>query len=63
MPDLTQAKIVELIRSIQSGEGGTEEFQALEQATRNPDVWIMFDVLELEGMAPDKIYDLFCDKA
>lgn len=56
-----RAEIVELIRTIQSGKGGWETFQALERATHNPDVWIIFDRFELEGMAPEKIYDMFCD--
>jgi hypothetical protein len=60
MPDLTRAKIVGLIRTIQSGNGGWAEFNALALATRNPDIGIIFDAFELEGVAPEKIYDLFC---
>jgi hypothetical protein len=60
MPDLKRAKIVDVIRTIQSGNGGWAEFNALERATGNPDIWIIFDAFELEGMAPEKIYDLFC---
>jgi len=51
-----------MIRRIQSGEGGGEARQALERATGNPDVRIIFDVLELEGMSPDKIFELFFEK-
>jgi hypothetical protein len=56
----TRTEIVELIRLIQSGEGGSKELKTLERATGNPNVWIFFDVLELEGMSPDKIFDLLC---
>ena len=49
---------IDLIRRIQAYGGGLEDFIALEQATGNPDVRIVFDVLELEGFAPDKLYDL-----
>jgi hypothetical protein len=55
-----RAEIVELIRRIQSGEGGSETLKALERVTGNPNVWIFFDVLELEGMSPDNIFDLLC---
>jgi hypothetical protein len=57
-----RAEIIEMIRRIQSGEGGGEARQALERATGNPDVRIIFDVLELEGMSPDKIFELFFEK-
>lgn len=60
MPDLTHAKIVDMIRTIQSGNGGWAEFNALAFAMRNPDIRVIFDAFELEGMAPEKIYDLFC---
>lgn len=60
MPDSTRAKAVDLIRTIQSGNGGWAEFNALALATRNPDIGIILDELELEDMAPEKIYDLFC---
>lgn len=56
----SRAEIVELIRRIQSGEGGGPELEALERATSNPNVWAFFGALELEGMAPDKMCDLFC---
>jgi len=56
----TRSEIVELIRRIQSGEGGSEALKALERATHNPNVWVMFEVLELEGMLPEKIFDLIC---
>jgi len=49
---------IELIRRIQADGGSHDEFKALEWATNNPDVWIAFDVLELEGLAPDKVFDL-----
>ncbi len=60
MSDSTRAKIVDLIRTIQSGKAGWAEFNALALATRNPDIWIIFDAFEIEGMAPEKICDLFC---
>ena len=56
----SRAEIVELIRRIQSGEGGGPELDALERVTGNPNVWAFFGALELEGMAPDKMFDLFC---
>lgn len=55
-----KSKAIELIRSIQSGEGGNEERRALERATGIPNVWMIFDALELEGMSPDKIFNLIC---
>ena len=55
-----QSEIIELIRRIQSGEGDSEMLKTLERATGNPNVWVIFDVLELEGMLPEKICDLIC---
>jgi hypothetical protein len=55
-----KAEIIALIRRIQFDGGSNENLKELERATGNPDVWIIFDVLELEGMSPEKIYDLFC---
>lgn len=49
---------IELIRRIQAQGGSHDEFRALECATNNPDVWIVFDVLELESFPPEKIFDL-----
>jgi hypothetical protein len=60
MSDSTRAKIIDLIRTIQSGNGGWAEMNALALATRNPDIRIIFDALELEGMPPEKICDMFC---
>jgi len=54
----TRTEIVELIRRIQSGEAESKDFRALERATGNPNVWVYFDVLEIEGMSPEKIFDL-----
>ena len=54
----TRNETIELIKRVQSGEGDSEVLKALEQATGNPNVWVIFDVLELEGMRPDKIFDL-----
>jgi hypothetical protein len=55
----TRAEIVELIRRIQSDGCDGKELRALERATGNPNVWIIFNELETEGMSPDKIFDLF----
>jgi hypothetical protein len=60
VPGSPRAEIVELIRRIQSGEGGSKELEAFERVTGNPNVWVFFDVLELKGMSPDKIFDLLC---
>lgn len=62
MSHSTRAEIIELIRRVQCGEGGGETLKALERATGNPNVWVLFDVLELEGMSPDKICDLLYGK-
>jgi len=56
----SRAEIVELIRRVQSGEGGVRELDELECATGNPNVWVFFGVFELEGMSPEKMFDLFC---
>jgi len=53
-----KAVAVELIRRIQAQGGSPEDFRMLEWVTDNPDVWIAFDVLELEGLAPDKVFNL-----
>jgi hypothetical protein len=58
MTILTRSEIVELIRRIQSGEGDNEVLKTLERATGIPNVWVIFDVLELEGMVPDKVFEL-----
>ena len=58
MTNPSRSEIVELIKRIQSGEGDSEVFQTLERATGNPNVWVIFDVLELEGMMPEKIFEL-----
>jgi hypothetical protein len=55
----TRAEIIELIRRIQSGEGGSEALTALELATGNPNVWIIFNELEIEEMPPEKVCALF----
>jgi hypothetical protein len=60
MISFSRFEIVEMIRRIQFGKGGDEDFKALERATGNPDFRFIFDVLELEGMSPDKIFDMFC---
>ncbi len=57
MISFTRSEIVELIRRIQAGAGKNEDFRALEHATGNPNVWIFFDVLEIEDMPPEKIFD------
>jgi hypothetical protein len=57
MISFTRAEIVDLIRRVQSGAGNSEDFSALERATGNPNVWIFFDVLEIEDMPPEKLFD------
>ncbi len=58
MNENEKAKTVELIKRVQFDGGGSEDLKALEQATGNPNVWIIFDVLELEGFLPENILDL-----
>ena len=53
-----RTEIVELIRRVQSGEGDSDVLQTLERATGNPNVWVIFDELELEEMMPEKIFEL-----
>ena len=53
----TRDEMMDLISRIQHGEGGNEDFKALEAATGNPNVQVMFDVLELDDMPPEKIMD------
>jgi len=54
-----RSKIVELIRRIQSDGCDGKELRALERATGNPNVWVVFNELETEGMSPDKIFNMF----
>ena len=58
MNENERAKTVELIKRIQFGGGSSEDLKALEQATGNPNVWVIFDVLEMEGFLPEKVLDL-----
>jgi hypothetical protein len=60
MNSFSRSEIVELIRRLQSGAGSDGELRTLERATGNPNVRLFFGALELEGMAPDKMFDLFC---
>jgi hypothetical protein len=55
-----KARAVELIRLIQFDGGCLEDFRVLERVTGNPDVWVIFEALELEGFLPEKIFDLLC---
>jgi hypothetical protein len=59
MSSSARAEMIDLISRIQTGEGGSEEIKALERATGNPNVWIIFNELEIDGMSPDKLFDLF----
>ena len=52
-------KSIELIGRILSGQGGTNEMKALERITDNKDVWVMFDVLELDGMSAEQVFKVF----
>jgi hypothetical protein len=54
-----KAKAIELIRAIQSGKEGLVDLKALERAASNRDIRFLFDVFELEGMAPEKIFEMF----
>jgi|GEM_PF-5273099 hypothetical protein len=56
---VSRAEIIALIRNIQFDGGSNADYAALERATGNPDAWVIFDALELEGMLPEKIYELF----
>jgi len=53
-----KAKTVDLIKRIQFDGGSNEDLEALEQATGNPNVWVIFDELEMEGFLPEKVLDL-----
>jgi hypothetical protein len=52
-------KSIELIGRILSGQGGTNDLKALERITGNKDVWVMFDVLELDGMSAEQVFNVF----
>jgi hypothetical protein len=58
MNENEKAKTVELIKRIQFDGGSNEDLKALEQATGNPNVWVIFDELEMEGFLPEKVLDL-----
>jgi len=62
MSNLTRAEIIDLIGRVQAGAGGGEDLKAIERATENPNAWFIFNVLETDGMAPDKLFDLFFAK-
>ena len=59
MISFTRSEIVELIKHVQSSGGDDEQLKALEHASGNPNVWIIFTNLELEGMSPANIFDMF----
>jgi hypothetical protein len=58
MNENEKAKTVELIKRIQFDGGSNEDLEALEQATGNPNVRVIFDELEMEGFLPEKVLDL-----
>jgi hypothetical protein len=58
MNENEKAKTVELVRRIQFGKGSNEDLKTLERATGNPNLWIIFEALELEGFAPEKLFKL-----
>lgn len=58
-----KTKTIELIQNINSGRGDRLCFKELERLTGNPDVWVIFDELCLEGMSPEKIFDMFFAEA
>jgi hypothetical protein len=60
MTTAARSEVIELIKLIQTGKGGNEAIKSIERATGNPNVWVIFDVLELDGMQPEKICDLIC---
>jgi hypothetical protein len=60
MSNPTRKELVDIISRVQHGEGGNEDLKTLEAATGNPNVWIVFDVLELEDMAPETIFERLC---
>ena len=53
-------RAIELIKRIQHDGGSRDDFEELERATGDSTFWYVFDELELEGIAPEKILDLFC---
>jgi hypothetical protein len=58
MNEAEKNRAVESIRRIQTGGASEKDLQTLEHATGNPDIWILFDALELEGFRPESILDL-----
>jgi hypothetical protein len=60
MTNPTHEEMVDLISRIQQGEGGHDDLKALEAATGNPNVWIIFDFLELEDMPAETIFERLC---
>ena len=60
MSEGEKLRAIELIERIQRNGGTREDLYELEQATGNANFWYAFDELELEGLLPEKILELFC---
>jgi hypothetical protein len=60
MSEGEKLKAIELINRIQYDGGSREDFEKLERVTGDRTFWYVFDELELEGLPPEKILDLFC---
>ncbi|HEV2694021.1 MAG TPA: hypothetical protein VG347_14090 [Verrucomicrobiae bacterium] len=58
MNETEKTEAIRSIQRIQAGTASEEDFQALERTTGNPDIWILFEALELEGFRPEKILNL-----
>lgn len=55
--NLTREQAIDLIRRLKSGEGGHEELKALERATGNPNIWVVFDALEINDASAETLFD------
>ena len=59
MSEGEKLEAIKLIKRIQYDGGRREDFEELERVTGDSTFWYAFDEVELEGLAPEKILDLF----
>jgi hypothetical protein len=52
-------KAIKLIKRIQYDGGRREDFEELERVTGDSTFWYVFDEMELSGLLPEEILDLF----
>lgn len=60
MSEGEKLKAVKLIQRIQHDGGRREDFEELERVTGDSTFWYAFDEVELSGLLPEEILDLFC---